>query len=254
MQNESFFNRLMNNLAFPFESPHWVKKVAIGAGLSLAAFIVPIIPMLFVHGYSLRVMRRIISGDGEPTLPEWEDWGKLFTDGLKLWGAAMIYSLPILILLAGGFILLFGAFLLPAFTVRSDGTLPPQTGLLFGAGLIIFMGMILLLVVLGWVISLLQAPALSHLAAKDSFSAAFRFGEWWPIFKKGFAAFLLAVVTVMLLVWVATFAIQILSLTIILIVLLPLLMAIWMFFTVLYTNVFYALAYKDTLAKMNAPV
>ncbi len=250
MQTESFFNRLANSLYFPFKDPQWVKKVAIGSALSLAIFIVPIVPMLFVYGYSLRVMQRIISGDGEPSLPEWKDWGRLLSDGLKLWGAGLLYSLPILILLLGGMTLLTVAFLLPTFSVHSNNTLPPQLWGIYAAGFIVFFLMIVVVVPLSWAISLLQAAGLSHLATKDRFSAAFRFGEWWPIFKKGFVPFLLAVVAAMVLAWVFTLVLQILLLTVILVILLPVLMGVYGFLILLYQNAFYALAYREAVRKM----
>ncbi len=249
MQTESFFTKLLNSLTFPFEDPQWVKKVAIGTGLSIAGFIVPIIPMLFVYGYSLRIMQRIISEDGKPALPEWKDWGKLFTDGVKLWGAGLLYSLPILILLIAGMAVILFVFLLPVTSVRSGGTPPPQNWALFAGGFVLLGAMILVLVVLSWAIALLQGAGLSHLAAKDSFAAAFRFGEWWPIFKKGFVAFLLAVVVSMVLVWILTLLMQIVTITVVLAILLPLLMGIYAFVILLYQNAFYALAYRDTIEK-----
>ncbi len=252
MQTESFFTKLLNSLNFPFEDPHWVKKVAIGSGLSIASFIVPIIPMLFVYGYSLRIMQRIISGDGKPALPEWKDWGKLFTDGLKLWGAGLLYTLPILVLVIAGMAVILLVFLMPAYSVSGSGTPPPQNWALFAVGFMVLVVMILILGVLSLAITLLQAAGLSHLAAKDSFAAAFRFGEWWPVFKKGFVAFLLAVVVSMVLVWVLSLAMQILLLTVILAILLPLVMGIYAFLILVYQNTFYALAYRDTVQKMGA--
>jgi len=35
---------------------------------------------------------------GNETLPEWTDWGELFTSGLLLWVAAIVYSIPSIIL------------------------------------------------------------------------------------------------------------------------------------------------------------
>lgn len=250
MESTSFSNQLMNNLSFPFKDRDWLKKAAIGAGLSLASFIIPILPTLFVYGYSLRMMRRIISGDGKPALPEWDDWGKLLSDGLKLWGAAILYSLPVILLMLVAVVGMLVAFISPVFMIRSDGSLPPQAGVLTIVGFLVFMVLMAVIGVLGWVVNLAEAPALSHLAAKDSFEAAFRIGEWWPILKKGIGGFLLAIVLVAALSFVSTLVIQMLMLTIILAFLMPFLAGIYIFFLLIYINTWYALAYRDSVRKL----
>ncbi len=63
-----------HNLIFPFDDPHWVKKLATGGLLILASLIIPLIPLFFVAGYCLRICQRIIHDGGEPYLPEWDDW------------------------------------------------------------------------------------------------------------------------------------------------------------------------------------
>jgi hypothetical protein len=249
MDQPGFLNQIIESAAFPFRDPQWPKKVAIGVGLTFAMFVVPIVPMLFVYGYSKRLMRQIITGSGKPSLPEWTDWGKLLSDGLQLWGAAVIYVLPLLLLMIGAMIVLFMTTITPVFFVHSDGTNSPQMGLLYVAGLMIFSLMMAIIALLGWGISLLQAPALSHLAARDEFSAAFRIGEWWPILKKGIGPFLIAIIASMVLIWVLTFAIQFMMFTIILIFLLPLVIGIVGFFINIIQNAFYAMAYREALSK-----
>jgi len=49
---------------------------------------------VFVVGYAYQIIQRIILEDGEPYLPEWEDWSKLFNDGLRLTGALLILYIP----------------------------------------------------------------------------------------------------------------------------------------------------------------
>jgi hypothetical protein len=113
MEETSFFNILINSLAFPFKDPDWLKKSAIGFALVLAMYVIPIVPMLFIAGYGSRIMKRILVEEGKPYLPEWDNWEGLLTDGGKLWGAGIIYALPILLLLFLGFGLMLLAILSP---------------------------------------------------------------------------------------------------------------------------------------------
>ena len=79
--------------------------------------------------------------------------------------------------------------------------------------------------VLMLLLSVLLPSALGHLVAKEQFSAAFRAREWWPIFRANLSGFLLSYLLLFGAVYVFSFAIQILYLTIILCFLLPFVMA-----------------------------
>ena len=70
MSTNSSTQQLQNIFTFPFKDPDWVKKLAIGSLLILSGFIIPILPILFVYGYIMRIMERIIVQDGELYLPE----------------------------------------------------------------------------------------------------------------------------------------------------------------------------------------
>ena len=245
MKSSNIFDQLLHSFAFPFKDPEWVKKIAIGFGLSLAVFIVPIVPTLIIAGYGKRIMQRIIIENGDPYLPEWEDWGRLLSDGLKLWGAGIIYSLPVLLLLMIFLGMMMISLLSPLFFIRSNGTFAPEATFTFFAGIALSILFLFLLTILSFAINLFQAPATTHVVAKDRFSAAFQVKEWWPILKKGLGAFVVAILMIMVFSWAGMMAIQILNLTIILIVLYPFLLGFFMFFTLLYSYTFNALAYRE---------
>ena len=78
---------------FPLRGPNWLSRFAIGCALILAASFIPIVPMLFVYGYALQVMRQAIDGQ-DLALPEWENWGKLGIDGLRATVVGLVYMLP----------------------------------------------------------------------------------------------------------------------------------------------------------------
>ncbi len=80
---------------FAFQDPRWVGKLLIGAVMLL----IPIFGWFVLLGYVLRIIRQVVAGSDLP-LPEWEDWGGLFVDGLKLFGVGFVWSLPVSLLSA----------------------------------------------------------------------------------------------------------------------------------------------------------
>jgi len=91
---------------FPLRGPNWLSRFAIGCALILASSFIPIIPMLFVYGYLLQVMRQAIDGQ-DLVLPAWEDWGKLGIDGLRATLVGLVYMLPGMLVMFGGMVLYF---------------------------------------------------------------------------------------------------------------------------------------------------
>ena len=73
--------------AFTFDDPRWLPKILLG-GLFyiLGIFIVGII---FVLGYQARLARNVIAGVEHP-LPEWDDLGEYFAEGLRLMGVVLV--------------------------------------------------------------------------------------------------------------------------------------------------------------------
>lgn len=84
-----------NAFVFVSEDKDWVKKIAVGGILTL--FVWLIVPIFMILGYQIEVMRRVVNQDPEP-LPAWEEWGRLFTDGLVVWVGGFIYALPAVLL------------------------------------------------------------------------------------------------------------------------------------------------------------
>ena len=78
---------------YPFQDQDWLKKIGI-AGLLM---IIPIIGQIIVLGWALEIVRRVIRRDPNP-LPEWSDFGKYLMDGLMLFVAVFVYSLPLTII------------------------------------------------------------------------------------------------------------------------------------------------------------
>lgn len=87
------------SFSFPFEDEKWVQKLLIGAVIVLVGIITLGILLLPVVGWGLEIMRRLIR-DEHPILPEWQDFGRLFIDGLKLFAVVLVWSLPMIVLSA----------------------------------------------------------------------------------------------------------------------------------------------------------
>jgi hypothetical protein len=76
---------------FVMEDEEWLSKLGIGALIVLASFFIIPIPLLV--GYQVAVARNVMQGEKRP-LPAWDNWGKLYTDGLSLMAALLVYTLP----------------------------------------------------------------------------------------------------------------------------------------------------------------
>jgi hypothetical protein len=168
---------------FAFKDPHWQSKLAIGSLLVLASLVIPLIPLFFVAGYSLRIIQRIILGDGQAALPEWDDWDWLFKNGFKLSEAGLLYALPGLLLLTIGFIMiaypLFGMGL-ASLASASRQSIPPAGVLILTKGAILS-GIGTVLTLLGGFFS---TPAAMHMAAKNRVKAVLQIREWWAVLSR----------------------------------------------------------------------
>jgi hypothetical protein len=182
---------------FPFSGKNWLGKIAIGSAINLANYILPILPIIPIFGYSGEIAKRVICEDEDPQMPDWKDWGRFFSEGIKLFGVSALYSLPGALTMVAGYLLMMAGnftFLIdPEFfssptSVGTDFFLASMAGMMVGVIILLF-GMLLLVVA-----GLFLPPALGHSIAKGEFNAAFRIKEWWPIFKANFSGFLLTMV------------------------------------------------------------
>jgi hypothetical protein len=81
-----------SSFTYMFEDESWIKKILIGGIVSL----VPIVNFAAL-GYVVEVIRNV--RDGRPTpLPEWDDFGQYFMNGLWLAIIGLVYSIPFLLL------------------------------------------------------------------------------------------------------------------------------------------------------------
>ncbi len=79
------------SFTFMFDDEKWLMKIVVGG---IIAFI-PIVNFAAM-GYVVELVRRVNSGNPD-TLPDWDNFGQYFSDGLKLFVGLLIYSLPLLL-------------------------------------------------------------------------------------------------------------------------------------------------------------
>jgi len=241
---------------FPFRGEKWGIKLLIGSALYFANFIIPVIPAIPLFGYFGRIMKRIIVQDEDPEMPEWKDWGGLFLEGVKLGGAMLIYLIPALLLSVGGYILFivldFSLVISTSTLSHSSSTPFPALTLFSGIGMFAGLALAILGMLLMYVTLVFIPPALGNLIAKDDFKAAFRFKEWWPLFKANLSGYVIALALAFGLFGIMYVLLMVLYASVVLCFLLP--FAICFIFFIFGTLNFslYALAYRDALRKQVA--
>lgn len=79
---------ISKSFTFQFDDRRWTTKLGLGILISL----VPILNFA-ISGYVAQLVRNVMDGAPE-TLPDWDDLGKKFTDGVILLAAGLVYALP----------------------------------------------------------------------------------------------------------------------------------------------------------------
>jgi len=248
------FEEVKKAVFFPFRGEKWGIKMLIGSALTFGGFIIPILPLLPVFGYFGRIMQGIIVKEEDPEMPAWNDWGALFLDGLKLLGTVIIYLLPALIFIVGGYILFMALDFSMVFSAQALSTAYSNPSLLpmIASGIGMFLGLAAVMVgiTLAVVTVIILPAALGNMLAKGKFEAAFHFREWWPVLKANLGGFILAVVLALGLFYLMYMLVFVLYATILLCFLLPFAIAAILFISGATGFSVYAVAYRDGVQKI----
>ena len=194
--NETFSTpTLRTTFKFPFQEKDWILPFVIGIALIFSGMIVPIIPVIFVYGYIAEVMRIAIKGE-ELILPQWKNWGKLFLDGIRCLGVALIYLGPGMLVSIIGFMAYFLMLIISiAISASSPSYNPTNSGLYiltsFGAMAILFISMALGTILL-FAGAIPLPAALANYIAHDKFGSAFHIREWTKIIGRDKWGYLVA--------------------------------------------------------------
>jgi Protein of unknown function (DUF4013) len=248
------FEGVKQAVFFPFRGEKWGLKMLIGSALTFGAFIIPIVPLLPVFGYFGQIMKGIIVQEQDPEMPAWTDWGTLFLEGLKLLGAVVIYLLPALIFIVGGYILFMVLDFSLVFSAQAMShtynNLSPLPMIASGIGMFLGMAAIMLGIALAVVTAIILPSALGNMLSKGKFEAAFQFREWWPILKANLGGFILAGALTLGLFYLMYMLAIVLYATVILCFLVPFALAAIFFITGSTAFSLYSVAYRDGVRKM----
>lgn len=173
---------------FVFDDPEWLKKILIGGLFYLAAFVLIGIP--FLGGYLARLIRNVIAGVERP-LPEWDDLGEYFSEGLRLVGVGLCFMLPLLVVM--------GLMVIPLVLAGNSGSDAAQSFAGVGASCVWC-----LVVPLSLVLAVFMPAVYLRVVVTQRFGAAFEFGEIWNFVRGNFTNYVLALLVYM----VANFASQ----------------------------------------------
>ena len=173
--------------AFTFirDDERWMTKIGIGAVITILSIFLLGIPAILLIGYQLAVTRQVMEGKDLP-LPEWDDWGKLFMDGLYLVVAIFVYTLPLWILFCIG----FGVTFLPVLSGGNDDVAAALGGVAFLTwGL---MGCLFIVLAIGLAV-VIPGIYIQYIRTNE-FAALFRIGEVFGIVRENLADILLSMV------------------------------------------------------------
>jgi hypothetical protein len=231
---------------YPFKEHSSAKKILIGTVLTFANYLIPFIPGIFVTGYVAKIARRIILDDGELHLPDWNDWGNLFKDGLKISVIGFLFSIPALLVFFFGFAAYFGSFI-GLMIESSRGIESAEMLILYTICLFIWIFSLFIGLFLIFVAGLILPPAIMHTVSESSIGSAFHIRQWWLIFRKNLSGFLISFVIVFGLSHLVLYAIYGLYYTIILCFIIPFVSSFAVFYLLLVAFPLFAQAYKEGL-------
>ncbi len=239
--------------SFPFADPRWKSKLLIGMGILFASFIIPILPALIVYGYFYQIMQVVIVKSEEPTLPEWQNWGKLLGDGFRLFGVSFIYSLPMSILYFAG-IFIYGLMIFSIPWMENTGVEGGTVALIMIGIMSFFFLIIMLVTAFAIILSVILPLAWCQTIAAGSIKGGFEIGKYWKVFRSNFGGFLIATTLMYGLFTILMMVYYVLYMSIVLWCLIPFLLIIGGMLTGLFSLVLWASVYREGLDKLEGQV
>ena len=155
---------LARGFRFVTEDPDWIKKILIGGVFMLLSGI--LIGAVFVAGYGVRLIRRSARAEPRP-LPEWDDLGGMFGEGLRAVALYLAYVLPVAIIPAAFAVI----FALAGAGLSGAGGSRGASDALGAVAAVGFMGLYALTAVLMLALGLYVPAALARFVMLDRLSA-----------------------------------------------------------------------------------
>jgi hypothetical protein len=186
------------SFTFVTEDPEWVKKILIGGVFTLACGLLVGVP--FVLGYFARTLRNVVAGEPRP-MPDWEDLGGIFSEGLRLTAVYLVYTLGVVAVMAS----LGCVLVLPLMVLSGRGTHASEAlGLLGGLGIAALYGLVM---VVSLALAVYLPAALARAALRGTVADGFAWREALAFIRANLGNYLLSVVIYLLASFVAQFGI-----------------------------------------------
>jgi len=176
---------------FVVEDPDWIKKILIGGVFMLLSPL--LVGAVFVMGYCIRLIRRAAAGNPRP-LPEWDDLGGMFGEGLRALAIYLVYVLPVAIIpMAFAIVVAVSS----AGLAGSSGSRGASDA--FGALLAMgAMGVYAITAILMLVLSLYVPAALARFAMLERLGAAFELAENFAFIRRNLGNYAMALLLYLL--------------------------------------------------------
>lgn len=169
------------SFGFVFKDPEWIKKLVIGTVFVLLTPFLIGIP--FMSGYLIRIIRQRLAG--KEGLPEWDNLGSVFIDGIKVIWVGFLYALPIVVITLALAILMFIV-----------GEIDNDAGALMGLLFLPVQGLSMLYSLF----IVVMHPHIYYVIATDApLSHAFHVKKYFQVLQKDWSNFLIA----LLMIWLA---------------------------------------------------
>ena len=188
-------------LTYIKDDPQWLTKLLIGSLMVLASMILIGVP--FLLGYYQRTIKRTFDGEAYP-LPDWDDWGGFFMDGLKvlalMFAHVMAFMLPVMGCFCG-----LGA-LMSAGQHAGDGA----GGALAAVGVLGMVVVYGVIFIVALALSIYLPAAQTRLAITDNLAAAFSPGANVAFIRRNPMNYLLSLVVMLVSNFIAQFGVLLL--------------------------------------------
>lgn len=163
------------SFTFVFEDEKWISKFAVGVLITL----VPVVNFA-TYGYMIQLLKNVRDGEERP-LPEWDDFGKYFIDGIKFLAGMLAYFVPVIL----------ATFLFTLVAIAADAG---------GAGEEIVSLAAILVTCLSFFLMLLPFvfyPALYIQYAKaDQIGDMFRLNDMWELIKTDTGSYVIVLIMI----------------------------------------------------------
>jgi hypothetical protein len=161
------------SLTFLFHDDHWFRKIFLPA----IWLLVPVLGLVSVLGWACEICRRVVGGQSEelPAL----DFRRNVSDGIRICGILLIYSLPVLIVAVAG-----GLLASPYFLSEKDAIAAGVTSTLCAIECVILL--------IAMADGLLISAAIGRYASGEKFSSVLRPGGSLRLIRSAPSAYLFA--------------------------------------------------------------